>query len=174
MRVISLNDLRRMPSRSLLALLKLDGFQTDPEGRLSRDTIEQIHNIAAERLEHSAEDDEVKELLLLMSPEFMDLRSRKIEVSHNANGPELPSPPDAQSRCKPNLEVGSLAWDEMNARHAALIRKKNRHGLDPDELRVRGTSTVVSGRLRTNVCCTSEGGRRVYSPEHTDPRPAGC
>lgn len=49
MRDITSHVLRRMSSKSLLALLQFDSWQTIPENKLSRDTIQRIHDIAAER-----------------------------------------------------------------------------------------------------------------------------
>jgi hypothetical protein len=49
MRDIPSRDLRRMSSRALRALLKFDSWQKDSEDKLSKDTVERIHDIAAER-----------------------------------------------------------------------------------------------------------------------------
>jgi hypothetical protein len=51
MRDIPSRDLRLMSSRALRALLKFDSWQPTIEEKLSRDTIERIHDIAAEREE---------------------------------------------------------------------------------------------------------------------------
>ena len=49
MRDIKNRDLRRMSSRALSTLLKFDSWQTNAAQKLSQDTIERIHDIAAMR-----------------------------------------------------------------------------------------------------------------------------
>lgn len=62
MRDIPSRELRRMSSRALRVLLQFDSWQTSTEDRLSRETVERIHDIAAER-EDEQEDDESLALL---------------------------------------------------------------------------------------------------------------
>ena len=49
MRDIPSRELRRMSSRALRALLKFDSWLTTTDEKLSKNTIERIHDIAAER-----------------------------------------------------------------------------------------------------------------------------
>jgi hypothetical protein len=49
MREIQFPDLRRMSSGALRALLKVDSWNADSVDNLSVDTVERIHDVAAER-----------------------------------------------------------------------------------------------------------------------------